>query len=183
LLKDAQLGALETPPDRDYCNLFNWVIEHGKLEEGQSDFIFKKKDFIALTGGNTPRTRIIEILSGLLHLRPQSRVNGVFGSTTQPVSKNELIHHFSVDKLAFFVETIIIVLTVGLLLLPVCLLFLLSMTRILMFVVVLIFVIAFSIVLALFTEAKTQEVLVGVAAYTAVLITLLGNVGYGDFGS
>lgn len=46
--------------------------------------------------------------------------------------------------------------------------------------VLLVFTLAFSAVLSLFTRAKRHEILGAAAAYCAVLVVFLGNVGNGN---
>ena len=55
--------------------------------------------------------------------------------------------------------------TVGILLTPVFLLFLVSMTRVKMAMTVFAFVLLFAVVMCSTTDAKTQEIFVGTAAY------------------
>lgn len=71
-------------------------------------------------------------------------------------------------------------LAVGILLIPVLLLFLVNMPKQVMAWIVFGFVLAFSITISVVTDAKVHEVLVGTAAYAAVLVTFLGNLNHGN---
>lgn len=66
---------------------------------------------------------------------------------------------------------------VSLLLAPVFVLFLVDMPRVAMVSTVFGFVVAFSVVLSLVTEGRPQDILIGTAAYGAVLAAFLGNLG------
>jgi len=68
-----------------------------------------------------------------------------------------------------------VIITVGVLIIPVFILLWIPLDRAGITTVVLISVLTFSALMSLFTKAEVREVLVGTAAYCAVLATFLGN--------
>lgn len=85
------------------------------------------------------------------------------------------IRYYSQGRLAFATKLLSVLLAVAVLLIPVFVLLWISLNRTWMTVTVLVSVMIFSTMLCLFTQIRIQEVLVGSAAYCAVLATFLGN--------
>ena len=77
------------------------------------------------------------------------------------------MHHYSSFRLAIFSKILLVSLAVGVLLAPVFLLFLVSMTRLEMAMTVFAFVLLFCVMMSITSDAKTQEVLMGTAAYVS----------------
>lgn len=75
------------------------------------------------------------------------------------------MHHYSSFRLAFISTILLVSLSVGVLLTPVALLFLVSMTRLDMLLTVFAFVLLFCVMMSTTSGAKIQEVLMGTAAY------------------
>lgn len=73
-------------------------------------------------------------------------------------------------RLAKVAQIITVSLAVGFLMIPVFLLFLVSMSRAVMVVTVLAFVLVFSWMLTMISEARTQEVLIGTAAWVSRIL-------------
>jgi hypothetical protein len=94
-------------------------------------------------------------------------------------SKNPQVLTLSPNRKVIARRITAVALSVGLLLTPVFLLFLVAMPRFAMVLTVFGWVLAFSIVLSLVSEARTQDLLVGTAAYGAFLVTFLGNMNQG----
>jgi hypothetical protein len=74
------------------------------------------------------------------------------------------VDHYAKGRLAIVIKVIAVSLAVGMLLIPVILLFLVPMSRESMSWLVVGFVLAFSIAMAAVTEARVQEILIGTAA-------------------
>ena len=77
---------------------------------------------------------------------------------------DQYVDHYAKHRLAIVIKTISVSLAVGMLLIPVILLFLVRMSRESMAWLVFGFVLAFSIVMSTITEARVQEILIGTAA-------------------
>lgn len=88
---------------------------------------------------------------------------------------DERVEYLSKERITTFAKLAIVFLAVSVLFIPVVLFLLTTMSRTWMSVVVLTFVFLFSIIMSLFTEARVQEIFVGTATYSAVLVTFLGN--------
>jgi uncharacterized membrane protein len=82
-------------------------------------------------------------------------------------TSNPLVNPFDRTRLAKVAQ---IVTAVGFLMIPVFLLFLVSMSRAVMVVTVLAFVLVFSWMLTMISEARTQEVLIGTAAWVSRIL-------------
>lgn len=76
----------------------------------------------------------------------------------------QVIHQYSVSTVAAIAKLLTVLLTVGILIIPVFLLLWIPMTRAWISATVLISVLAFSSLMSLFTKAEVQGVLVGTAA-------------------
>lgn len=104
------------------------------------------------------------------------------------------MERYSSAKLSVFSKILLVSLAVGVLLIPIYLLFLVTMTRLDMALTVSAFMLLFCVVMCSTTDAKAQEVLIGTAGYVlkpseyllrvvkadlirygAVLATFLGN--------
>lgn len=79
-------------------------------------------------------------------------------------SDDAFMEHYSPERFNAIVRTISVVVATGILLVPVLLLFLVPMSKHLMAWLVFGFVLSFAMVLALLSEAKIHQVLVGTAA-------------------
>ena len=90
-------------------------------------------------------------------------------------SQDSSVEFFSTARISIFARLIVVFLAVLILLIPVILFFLTSMSRASMTVVVLTFVFLFSVMVSLLTDAGVQEIFIGTATYCAVLVTFLGN--------
>jgi hypothetical protein len=85
-------------------------------------------------------------------------------------TSNPLVNPFDRTRLAKVAQIVTVSLAVGFLMIPVFLLFLVSMSRAVMVVTVLAFVLVFSWMLTMISEARTQEVLIGTAAWVSRIL-------------
>lgn len=74
------------------------------------------------------------------------------------------VDHYSKDRFALLIKTITVALAVGILFVPVLLLFLVDMSHQGKAWTLFGFVLAFSIIISVVTEAKVHEILIGTAA-------------------
>ncbi|PVH80171.1 hypothetical protein DL98DRAFT_654965 [Cadophora sp. DSE1049] len=183
LLHDTQIRALGQAPERHHLGLFNWIWNNKPLAPGKDAFIFQADDFISAANHCEKGTRLGDFIETYLHQWPESRVKNFLQperelhKTTDP-----WVDHYAKGRLAILIKVIAVALAVAMLLVPVLLLFLVSMSRQTMAWTVFGFVLAFSITMSIVTEAKVHEILIGTAAYGAVLVTFLGNLD-GDVGT
>jgi len=74
------------------------------------------------------------------------------------------VDHYAKSRLTILIKVIAVAMAVSMLLVPVLLLFLVSMSRQTMAWTVVGFVLAFSTIMSIVTEAKVHEILIGTAA-------------------
>ena len=79
-------------------------------------------------------------------------------------TRDPYVDHYSPGRLNILVKAITVSLAIGMLLIPVMLLFLLQMSRQSMAWLVFGFVMAFAVTLSVITQAKVQDILVGTSA-------------------
>ena len=87
----------------------------------------------------------------------------------------EEVDIFSTARIITFARFIVVLFAVLVLLIPVLLFLMTSMSRACMAIVVLLFVFIFSIIMSLLTDAAIPEIFIGTSTYCAVLVTFLGN--------
>ncbi|KAF4630198.1 hypothetical protein G7Y89_g7942 [Cudoniella acicularis] len=169
-----QVRALERPSERDYFSFVNWMWNEKPLVKGKDDFAFYAEDFVSATKHSEKRTRLGNFIETRLDRWPRLRV--LFQTERERrKSRDESVHHYSEKHIEFVAKGINVCLSMGVLLVPVMILFLVEMSREWMAWLVFIFVMGFPLVMSAVMEPKAQDLLFGTAAYAAVLVTFLGN--------
>ncbi|OCK77315.1 hypothetical protein K432DRAFT_304509, partial [Lepidopterella palustris CBS 459.81] len=170
------LMAFNRPAASDYKSVANYVRNKEPVVEEERQWIYLKEDMITLRAGREHALLDdgIERLFRLFHCRAIKE--------TQMKSHGEEVY-YTRSRIDFLVNGIITVMILVLLVVPVYILYHLindvdtSRAYAICIGVLLVFTLAFSAVLSLFTRAKRHEILAAAAAYCAVLVVFLGNVG------
>ncbi|PMD60665.1 uncharacterized protein K444DRAFT_721015 [Hyaloscypha bicolor E] len=163
LLNDRKLRELGQPSKKDYRSVLHWIIGSKPVGKGQYDWIFRANDFVTLCKIDPFEQ---SILSSYFRNLFRSQTHEDYNATVDPFSKTR---ESAVAKL------LIVFFTVGILIIPIFLLLWIPLTRAWISVTVLLSVLTFSTLISLLTKATGNEVLVGTAAYCAVLASFLGN--------
>ncbi|KAI1398089.1 hypothetical protein F4819DRAFT_46553 [Hypoxylon fuscum] len=160
---------------REHMIFYDRIRKHNVLDELACQFLFPIDDFISTTD------RVPQYFEGLLYRDTPiiSRIKRIIGQTQDSNTQGRR-PGIEIDK-RFFVITIKILVasTSGMLLLsPVAILFLLDLSREQSFGVVVSFLFLFVAVMSSL-NTNWDTILVGLSAYTAVLVTFLSNLEQG----
>ncbi|TVY75979.1 hypothetical protein LSUE1_G005072, partial [Lachnellula suecica] len=204
LLKAQQLTAANRPPQRDYNSVANFIRHKKPLLEGDDDFIYHKEDLITLRPGRESAwldAAVQRIMK--LKIFPRSAVKYVFCSkvkpslprpkfktkkyqeTAQKTTDDDLFlpTRSRVDRLVNF---LILAWVLALLIVPVYALYHVgssfnhanaNTSNAICMGILLVATLLFSAALALFTKAKRHELLGASAAYCALLVVFIANLG------
>ncbi|PMD21474.1 hypothetical protein NA56DRAFT_703659 [Hyaloscypha hepaticicola] len=164
LLNDQKLRELGNAPRKDHLSVFHWIMARKPLGKNQYDWIYSLDDFISLSKPDPFKS---SVLASCLKW---------FFKNRDKTSKNSIVERYSDTKLSVFAKMSTILLAVGILIIPVFIFLWFPKTQACISATVLISVLVFSTLISLFTKARAQEVLVGTAAYCAVLVAFLGNI-------
>ncbi|MCJ1265852.1 hypothetical protein MMC22_005733 [Lobaria immixta] len=171
LLQSQQLVAMNRPPERDQDSVRSYIEKNACLVERESRFAYEKEDLVTLRPG-----------------RDHSFVDAFFifcSKETAGKSNDPKMHYYTRSRINAFVTMIIMSIIVLLLVVPIWLLYHLSVTlsiqrsNIVCIGVLLVSTLIFSAVLSLFTKARRHEILAASAGYCAVLVVFVGNLGNG----
>ncbi|MCJ1455937.1 hypothetical protein MMC28_006294 [Mycoblastus sanguinarius] len=182
LLKNQQLKALNQPSSRDYKSVLHFMEnDGGQLFEEEMEFIYEKEDLVTLRPG-----REYAWLDGMIERAIQifrCRIIMFFFSPkeTRDKAKDKAINYYSRNRISACVTMIITIMILVLLMVPIWLLYKLSVNGTIAtspqtIGVILVPTLIFSAVLSAFTKAKRHEILAASAGYCAVLVVFLGNV-------
>ncbi|KAF8851979.1 hypothetical protein BDZ45DRAFT_730490 [Acephala macrosclerotiorum] len=165
LLKDNQLRVLGPPLKRHHRYLFYWIEGKKPVIEGEDDWILHQDDLVQLAN--------IDHFQSFLS---SSWLNRLFAPSKQgDQSSDPVVTYFSQNRVATTTKLLSVLVAVAVLIIPVFILFWGSLDRGGMSATVLVSAIVFSVLLSLSTKIEIREVLLGAAAYCAVLATFLGN--------
>ncbi|THV52034.1 hypothetical protein BGAL_0091g00190 [Botrytis galanthina] len=180
LLAYAKINALHRPPKRCYDSVFHWILNIRPLGVSRlngheaEEFIYHCNDFISLD--NRERDNPFkEVLGSHLFKYPESPLKAFL--KTKGDDQTSYYDEELQSGLAQFLSLIVLT---SMLIAPICLLFLLELSRGLMVLVVLVFTILVYIVVTLGTPASQFEAFVATVAYCAFLVQFLGNLGHGN---
>lgn len=184
LLGQAQrLEAMEKPTDRDHTSVTNYFNMEAPFVEADRDFLLHKDDLVTTRPGRD-HAWLDAAVESALRWYPHGPVKYMFcDEATRLKTDNQKIHYFSRTRINFFVTLIITILILVLLVVPIGVLFYLSLNEasgageFVIIGVLMICTLVFSCVLSLFTKAKRHELLAASAGYAAVLVVFVGNVG------
>ncbi|KAF7951557.1 hypothetical protein EAE96_006862 [Botrytis aclada] len=179
------LATLDRPTTMDYVRVRSYFDEQSPLCTSEQAYILRKEDLITLKP-----SRENTWLDGIVEKIPQKFPSRLtrhnfcppeLREKTNPDSTNLIL--FSPERVNIVVSVIILITILTLLVVPVYILWYLSSVPSskspigILIGILLVFTLLFSAVLSLFTRAKRHEVLAAAAAYCAVLVVFVGNVG------
>lgn len=184
LLQHAQnLVAMNKPPVRDQLSLRNYVEGRQCLVESESAFAYHKEDLVTLRPGRDHSfvDAFVERMLRTFHCHLFQKI--FCSEETASKSADPKIRYFTRGRINAFVTLIITFIILLLLVIPIWLLYHISVTldtnrsNIVCMGVLLVATLAFSAVLSLFTKARRHEILAASAGYCAVLVVFVGNLG------
>ncbi|TVY43735.1 hypothetical protein LOCC1_G005188 [Lachnellula occidentalis] len=174
LIVARDLAAFSRPPTRDYLNIRKYFDEQAPLCNVES-YIYHREDIVTLKPGRE-HSWLDSIVESILRRLSGRIVRVVY-------IHNSCVRLLQRERVELLVSLIITVIIVAILIIPIYLLFYLTVgtqtnhSMAIIISVLLIFTLLFSGVLSLFTRAKRHEILAAAAAYCAVLVVFIGNVG------
>ncbi|KAF7936085.1 uncharacterized protein EAE98_002304 [Botrytis deweyae] len=179
------LAILDRPTTMDYVRVRSYFDEQSPLCTSEQAYILCKEDLITLKPSRE-NTWLDGIIQKIPQKFPSRLTRHIFcppelREKTNPESTNLIL--FSPERVNIVVSVIILITILTLLVIPVYILWYLSNVPSskspigILIGILLIFTLSFSAVLSLFTRAKRHEVLAAAAAYCAVLVVFVGNVG------
>ncbi|KAF8853600.1 hypothetical protein BDZ45DRAFT_69975 [Acephala macrosclerotiorum] len=186
LLKAQQLAAANRPPERDYNSVANFVRHKKPLMQGDDDFIYNKEDLITLRPGRESAW-LDAMVEKLLKLFPRTAVKYIFCSKeTAAKTTDESLFLPTKARVDRLVSCLIMITVLALLIVPVYALYHVgssfnksnaSTSNAICIGILLVATLLFSAALALFTKAKRHELLGAAAAYCALLVVFIANLG------
>ncbi|PMD60011.1 uncharacterized protein K444DRAFT_589725 [Hyaloscypha bicolor E] len=165
LLKSSQLKALGPPLKHNHQSLFHWIEGKKPVMEQEDDWILHEDDLVGLSEIDHLESSLASSFLNRL-FRPSRCGDGCGG----PV-----VTYFSQKRISAAAKSISVFIAVAILILPVSILVWTPWNRAWISVTVLLSVLIFSTLLSLSTKIKAKDILLGSAAYCAVLATFLGN--------
>ncbi|ERF73070.1 hypothetical protein EPUS_06531 [Endocarpon pusillum Z07020] len=183
LLQAAQsLTHCNRPSSGEYKSVENFVNNRHPLVPTEEEFCYRKDDLITLRPGREHAWLDCSVEKFLRFSRCRT-IQNFFRSkeTRQKTDGNEM--YYTHDRIERFVVAIIVTVILALLIIPIYLLYRLTngvespQSYTVCIGILLIFTLSFSACLSLFTRAKRHEILAAAAAYCAVLVVFLTNVG------
>lgn len=170
MLKDKQLRAIGPPLKRDHRSVFHWIEWKKPIAKGEDDWILHKDDLVTLANIDHFESSLITPWSRLL-----------FGSSKHGVNEKDLVvTYFSQMRVTGAAKLFSVLVAVAILIIPISLFLWVPLSRGWTSATVIISVLVFSTMLSLSTNIKVRDILLGSAAYCAVLATFLGNLQSGS---
>jgi len=188
LLKYADVRSLSTVNPRHHRSVHTWMIDNRPLFEGEDAFILSVDDFITarrVSGYGPPHgSRLAEMLESFIAQQPRSGLrlwlhHLLNGKTGRSRTNNPQVHHYSSSGLDIFAKIVASSVAVGILLVPVFILFLFDLSRAKMAAIVGSFVLVFMVTMSVLVDVTPHDLFIGIAAYSAVLVALLSNLAQG----
>jgi hypothetical protein len=93
-------------------------------------------------------------------------------------SSDPKVRYISNYRLDTTTRALVVCISVSCMLIPIFILRLVPMPQFVTVLLVLLFVSIFATTMSVITDSRTQDILVGSAAYTAVAVAVLGNIGF-----
>lgn len=198
LLEIAQkMTAFGKPSEADRQNVAKYIDNRKPLVQAEGDWVNYRDDLLIIKPGyehawldafvenllKICHCRVIDFLFRSKETRDKTRITSDDMPARPPLNEDKHEIYYTRSRIEKLINGILTVIILFLLILPIYLLYHMIhdvggrsayMTCI---GTLLIFTLAFSSVLSLFTKAKRHEILAAAAAYCAVLVVFLGNVG------
>jgi hypothetical protein len=183
LLKDHQLRTLEKTSGRNHRSVFHWIWGQKPLDVGEYDFIFHKNDFVSVAGENQRKDVVDNLVEACLDRWSSSsfqvrvvyveRAASTLPDKTQRILRSHShhqrtsegdVHFFSEKSIALAAKLIAVIIACAILLVPVLILSLKSLSEKAAAIMVLVFVLTFAVVMSLFSKAKLESLFIGTCA-------------------
>ncbi|KAI9711810.1 MAG: hypothetical protein M1820_001955 [Bogoriella megaspora] len=187
LITSQQLVSFNTPAPGDYQSVVNYMNDKTPLVEDEAQWVKHREDMVTLRGGREHAW----LDSGIEHclkwaqckLRAGKLVEYLFCAPKEERKSDGHAVYYDRRRINNVATGLIICAILILLIIPIYLLYHLvadvgtRQSYASCIGILLVFTLAFSAVLSLFTRARRHEILGAAAAYCAVLVVFLGNVG------
>ncbi|CCD43222.1 hypothetical protein BofuT4_P013310.1 [Botrytis cinerea T4] len=177
LLVYAKINALYRPPKRIYDSVFHWILNNRPLGVKRlngyeaEEFIYHHNDFISLD--NKERDNPFkEVLSSHLFKYPGSPLKQFL-----KIKGDDQTSYYDEGLQSGLAQILSLIVLTSMLIAPICLLFLLDLSRGLMVLVVLVFTILVYIVVTLGTPASQFEAFVATVAFWGILDVGISVIG------
>ena len=164
------MRSLGSPIKWNYQNVLHWIIGERPVVEGEDDWILQTDDLVPLASVDhfeaSLASSFVNVIASAPLSSPQcytiklTRIQKLF---TSP-GEDGRIRHFSQLRITVAAKLISVLLAISVLIIPILVLFLASLSKILMSATLLVSVLTFSATLCFFTQIGIQELLVGSAA-------------------
>jgi len=161
----------------DHRAVWDWVVDNDPLDEDERAFLFKVDDFGPINREEKRQpSRVQKWIERYIRKHPKSKLMDFLGPLAERQQTDDsLVIHHSASRLAFLVRLAVGILAIASILIPILLMFLLQPGRKILAVIVCTFVFVFMAVASELVDFTPHELFILVAAYTAVLVTLLSN--------
>ncbi|KAE8454173.1 hypothetical protein EG329_005098 [Mollisiaceae sp. DMI_Dod_QoI] len=182
LISARNLAEFDIPLDRDYMTVMKYFLGELPLCDVES-YIFKREDIITLlpSRDTTWLDAAIEKALEKVSCRCMQYIFSPKRFKRKADPKNGVVL-YSRRRIDVLVTLIVLTIIAILLIIPVYIVWRLTrntqaVNSISLIMILLVFTLVFCLVLLKFTRAKRHEILAAAAAYCAVLVTFMGNVG------
>ncbi|OMP82540.1 hypothetical protein BK809_0006850, partial [Diplodia seriata] len=158
LARERQSLAMEKPTKRNHLNLINYVWNTRMIAQAEAGVLNRLDDFVVLSRNqDSPfHTFLEDVLQKFpLPWIQEAKAEG---------SENAGINLFSKARISALIQVTVTIITVGLLMVPVCLLFKLKMADKIKVVLLLVFVLVFPIAISVFARPRHHELFAATAA-------------------
>ncbi|KAE9380011.1 hypothetical protein N431DRAFT_324088, partial [Stipitochalara longipes BDJ] len=177
------MKSLGPPPERNHRSYFNWIWKRKPLEKGYDNYIYHASDFVSITGKHSNyfeeliRRHITWWRGSPIRKWMKTKEEEKLPTLDQSVS------YYSTSRLGAVVQFLMVCTIMGVLLIPVFLLFLVPMSHPMMALTSTSFIFLFAIIMTVVAEGRVYEIFVGTATYAAILIMFLGNISQASLGN
>ncbi|KAL1620946.1 hypothetical protein SLS54_005878 [Diplodia seriata] len=157
---------MEKPTKRNHLNLINYVWNTRMIAQAEAGVLNRLDDFVVLSRNQD--SPFHTFLEDVLQKFPLPWIQRIFVSKVQEAkaegSENAGINLFSKARISALIQVTVTIITVGLLMVPVCLLFKLKMADKIKVVLLLVFVLGFPIAISVFARPRHHELFAATAA-------------------
>lgn len=177
LARERESLSMDRPTMRNHRNLVNYVWNKRKIAKSEIELLNRIDDFVILAKDQD--SPFHAFLENCLHKYPLAWIQRIFVSEMQREkvrgAEKTRINLFSKTRINMLIQLIVALITLVLLLVPVCLLFKMNLKDEVKVALVLVFVIVFPVSILVFARPRPHELFAATAAYTAVLVVFLSN--------
>jgi hypothetical protein len=179
--KHVFMQSLGPPPERNHRSYFNWIWKRKPLGTGYYDYIYHASDFVKTSG--TKSNYFEDLIRDHMAWWRGSPIRTFMKikEEVKPTSDTS-ITFYSPLLLRRLGQLLLVSTLMGVLLIPVFLLFLVPMSRLNMAVTSSSFIFLFILIMSIIAEGRIYEIFVGTATYAAILIMFLGNISSASAG-